>query len=148
MRKQLIALVLTPILAISSAQAADAVRWVDLPKKIGTGKAREYTVTTRDGNTKKGTTLAITPTGIQLGDSSPIISREEVAQVRVHHHQHILDAAGAPTESAFADSGEGWLISPVMIPFMCVVYAATAPPAMAVEAVRRMLPDKVIKVAP
>ena len=149
MRKQLVALVLAPILAISSAQAADAVRWEDLPKKIGTGNAREYTIVTKDGNTQKGLALDFSPKGVRLNLAAPVIPWDEVAEIRVHHHQRMSDAAAAPAARVFRDVQESWLLFFwALFPALVVTYGATAPPAIAVEAVRRMLPDKVIKVAP
>ena len=146
MRKQLVALVLTPILVISSAQAADAVRWEDLPKKIGNGKAREYTIVTKDGNTRKGQRLNFFPKVVSL-DYKSYIPREDIAEFRIHHHQEMSEAALGPCGKLFGPIE--WV---VYIPPMALVMGATCiamePPATVVEAVRRLLPDKVIKVAP
>jgi hypothetical protein len=155
MRKQPIAVLLTSILALSSAQAADAVRWEDLPKKIGHSKSehidREFTVVTRDGNTRKGHGIILDPKGVQFSDGSTAIPREEVAEIRIHHHERMSEAAEAPTAAVFSKLDEGWIFTPLfllVIPAMCGVYAATAPPAIVVEGFRRMLPDKVVKVEP
>lgn len=59
------------------------------------------------------------------------------------------DAADVPFKWVFRRMDEGWLIFAwALLPAFIGVYAATAPPAIAVEGIRRLLPDKVITVAP
>jgi len=59
------------------------------------------------------------------------------------------DAAAAPAARAFRDVQEYWIVFfAALFPALLVTYGVTAPPAMAVEGIRRLLPDKVIKVAP
>lgn len=146
MKQQLIALLVASIFAISSAQAADAVRWEDLSKKIGNGYGRQYTVVTKDGNTRKGIVLAVRPDGVLLNGSVPEIPKDDIAEVRVHHHLAFREASG---KAMFRGSGsdEIWFLTPLVF-LVFPVYAVTAPPAVAFEVIRRMLPDKVIKVAP
>jgi hypothetical protein len=149
MRKQPLALLLTLILTFSSAKAADTVRWDDIPKKIRTGSISEYTIITKDGHSRKGQALDFSPKGIRLDNSGPLIAREEVAMIRIHHHQKMDDAADAPFQRVFRRMDESWLIFAwALLPAFIGIYTATAPPAVAVEGIRRLLPNRVIKVAP
>ena len=147
MRKQPVALLLASILASSSAHAADAVRWEDLPKKIGTGYGRQYTVVTRDGNSRKGIALAFRPQGVLLNDSVHEISRDDVSEIRIHHHLAFDAASGRPMDRLFSAAGYTSAFA-ILFVLAIPIYVITAPPAIAVEGIRRMLPDKVIKVAP
>ena len=147
MRKQLVAVLVAPILAISTAQAAEAVRWDDLPKKMGDRKAHKYTIVTKEGARQKARQLLFSAKGVKFGGTE--IPREEVAEIRIHHHLAMGEASGVPAFKVFSHVGEsGIIFFPIMVPAFAALYAVTAPPALAVEGIWRMLPDKVIKVAP
>jgi len=156
-------LVLT-LFSFSTVQASGDVRWTDLPKKIGRGKVRsdgredrQYRVVTKDGLVHAGHKLIFSPNGVRLSDSSATIQREQVAEITVHRDARLRDALVAPGSALFTlgvGHDEYWLFSwralllPVLIPATLVVMAAAAPVVLPVHAVKRHLPDKVIRVAP
>jgi hypothetical protein len=151
------------VLSFSTAQAAEGVRWVDLPKKIGRGKIRsddredrQYRVVTKDGLTQVGHKLIFSPTDVRLTDSGPSIPREQVVEIRIHRDRRISDALLAPGSAVFlaaVGKDEYWIFSwrvllvPVLVPVTLGVVAAAAPVSLSVEAIRRRLPDKVVRVA-
>jgi hypothetical protein len=150
------------LLSFSSAQAAEAARWVDLPKKIGRGKMRwdhredrQYRVVTKDGQTHVGRKLIFSPTDVRLWESGASIPREQVVEIRMHRDALLSDALLAPARALFSGSGGGggydWGFDPwqlQLLPVALAVVAAAAPLVLPVEAVKRRLPDKVIRVAP
>jgi hypothetical protein len=156
---RIIAGVLVPaILSLSSAQAAEAVQWVDLPKKIGRGKTRldsredrQYRIVTKDGQTHGGGQLIFRSNDVSFTESGPSIPREQVKEIRIHRDRLISDALFAPA-SAVSQGSEAFFSNPVgiflFIPVMLGVTAVAAPFVLPIEGVKRLLPDKVIKVAP
>jgi hypothetical protein len=152
--KLIVRLLLPAVLSICTMHAAE-VRLSDLPKKIGQGKLdnrdredREYTVITKTGAIYRDRRLIFSPVNVELS-SGPIIPLGELAKIRVKHHKEWLYAIGAP---GLAMCGNGdILLTPLaipLVPFLLVVTAATAPVTISVEAVKRLLPGKVIKVRP
>ena len=144
------------ILFLPTAQAADAVQWADLPKKIGHGKLRSderenrrYSVVTKDGQTEIAYTLSFSATDVRLNESGPSIPREQVAEIRIHRDGRWLDAFFAPA-GAILDvcSGEGYVLVFLAMPVALGVTVAASPITLPIEGVKRLLPDKVIKVAP
>jgi hypothetical protein len=145
MRKQPVAILLASILAISSAQAASPVRWEDLPQKLGDRKTREYTIVTKEGKAQRAPDLTFTTNGVTFSGASAEIPKEQVKEIRIHHHQAMGAASAVVGDSLFSGVDGGYLL---LIPVALATYLATALPAVAVEGVRRALPDKVIKVEP
>lgn len=155
---------LTMMLSLSTLQAREPVTWNDLGKKIGHGRMRpdnredrEYRVITKDGAMHVGRPLYIQASGIRLGEAGLIIPREQVAEIRIHCDRRWRDALLTPGGvffSFFVGSDEYWILSwrvlllPALLPATVGVVAASAPVALPVEAIRRRLPDKVVRVAP
>lgn len=149
------------MLSLSTAQAADAVQWTDLPKKIGHGKMRpdnredrQYRVLTKDGRSYVGYKLFFSPRDVSLSDSGPVIPREQVREIRIHRDRRFRDALVAPA-SAIVDSvcsGEEYcLVSPLvllLIPLTLGATAVAAPFLLPIEGIKRLLPDTVVTVAP
>jgi hypothetical protein len=152
------------LLSLSSVQATESVRWTDLPKKIGRGKVRsdgrgdrQYRVITKDGLTHVGYKLMFGPNDVRLTDSGPSIPREKVVEIRIHRDGRLSDALRAPggaVASGLIGRDEAWYITwkalllPVLVPVALGVDAAAAPVVIPVHAIKRRLPDKVIRVAP
>ena len=157
-------LLVLALLYLPSAQAAEGVPWADLPKKIGRGKMRLdgredrlYRVVTKDGLTHVGRPLIFSPKGVTLGESGSIIPREQVVEIRIHRDRLLFDALAAPGNALFSGAlGKdeyglfSWrvLLLPVLIPLTLGVNVAAAPVSVSVEAIKRRLPDKVVRVAP
>jgi hypothetical protein len=160
--------VLVPaMLSLSTAQAADAVQWIDLPKKIGKGKMRtdgredrQYRVVTKDGQIYAGYRLLFGPASVRLSDSGPQIPREKVTEIQIHRDGRLRDALFAPGGEAMAlilkpvCGGDLdyclplLLFVPLLAPVALGVSAAAAPIVLPIQGIKRLLPDKVIKVAP
>jgi len=110
-----VALSMVPVLlSLSTAQAAKPIQWKDLGKKIGHGRLgtdgredREYRVMTKDGAMHADRRLHVFSTGIQLGEAGPMVSRDQVVEIRIHHHRPGLDILLAPAEALFSGVGEG-----------------------------------------
>jgi len=148
-------------LSLSTAQAADPVQWTDLPKKIGHGKMRsdnredrQYRVVTKDGRAFIGHKLLFSPRDVSLSESGPAIPREQVAEIRIHRDARFRDALVAPG-AAVVDricSDEEYclvsLLGLLAIPVALGATAVAAPVVLPIEGVKRLLPDRVIKVAP
>jgi hypothetical protein len=151
---------LLPAILSSTLHAAKAVPWDDLPKKVGKGKLlpdgredREYTIVTKTGETLRGRTPIFGPSGVNFSAEGPTIPREQVAAIRIRHHiswgaifEPAVFAAGMLACQAWLGSSypEVWLLTPVAL-----AVAVVGPPVQAViESGRRLVPAKVIKVAP
>ena len=142
---------------------AETVPWADLPAKLGLDKTppynlhgRHYSVGTKDGSIQAGGELLFGPKGVQLTDAGPTIPREQVSEIRIRRHRAWLDALGAPG-IRFVNgiifktcTNEEYCILLVLalIPVAVGVSAAAAPVVLPVEAVKTLLPDRVIQVAP
>jgi hypothetical protein len=151
--KLIVGLLLPAVLSICTMHAAE-VRLSDLPKKIGQGELdnqgredREYTIITKTGTTYRDRGLIFTPDKVQLS-SALMIPLGELAKIHIKHHKEWSDAIAAPGLAMCGDGDS--LFTPPVIPLlaMLVVTAATAPVTISVEAVKRLLPAKVIKVKP
>jgi hypothetical protein len=155
-------MLLPAILTLSPAQAADAVQWDDLPKKIG-GKMRsnnpenrQYRVVTMDGRTHAGSGLFFGPASVSVGEPGPPIPREQVAEIRIHRYGPLWEVLAAPAAAIaplrsggggdydFPDPFEMLLLTPVWL----AITAVAAPIVLPIEGVKRLLPDRVFKVAP
>lgn len=147
---------LPAILSFSTAQAADAVPWNDLPKKIGRGKMRsddredrQYRVLKRDGTICAGYQLIFSPTDVKLSRSGPPIPHEQVTEIRIHRDGSLSDALYAPAGPIVDDHDV--FVTPLGLLFLPVLWgviAVASPVVLPIEGVKRLLPDKVIKVAP
>ena len=141
---------------------AEAVPWANLPARLGLDKppynshGRQYSVVTRTGAIHNGGELFFGPQGLQLLDAGPTIPREQVSEIRIRRHRAWLDALGAPG-IRFVNgiifktcTNEEYCILLVLalIPVAVGVSAAAAPVVLPVEAVKTLLPDRVIQVAP
>jgi hypothetical protein len=156
---RLVAALLVPaMLSLSMAQAAEPVQWNDLPKKIGRGKMRsdgredrQYRVVTKDGLVHTGYALTFSPVGVKVSLSEPSIPREQVAEIRIHRNGQLSDALDAPAvrvlEPICRNDDLGFCVLP-LIPLAIGIMAASAPIVLPIQGIKRLLPDKVIKVAP
>jgi hypothetical protein len=147
------------MLSWSTAQAADAVQWADLAKTIGQGKMRsdnredrEYRVVTKAGAIYVGHGLSFSPVGVSVGPSGVSIPREQVAEIRIRRDGRLSDALVAPGGKILESvcEGEYCLFDPIMLLFVPVAIGATAvsaPFILPIEGIKRLLPDRVIKVA-
>jgi hypothetical protein len=165
MKANCIASLLVPaILSLSTASAADPVPWADLAKTVGHGKMRsdgredrEYRVVTTAGISYVGHQIYIGPNGVSFAPSGPLIPREQVAEIRIHRDVKLSDALKKPGGMVFdplcsgRDGGLCLLIGPfvlLLIPVAIGITAAAAPFVLSIEGVKRLLPDRVIKVTP
>jgi hypothetical protein len=164
MKANCIASLLVPaILSLSTASAADPVPWADLAKTLGHGKMRsdgredrEYRVVTKAGIGYVGDQIYIGPNGVSFAPSGPMVPREQVAEIRIHRDALLWDALKTPGGKVFDPlcSGGGGLcllIGPfviLLIPVAIGITAAAAPFVLPIEGVKRLLPDRAIKVAP
>jgi hypothetical protein len=141
--------------------AADLVQWSDLPQKIGHGKMRsdgredrEYRVVTKDGMIHKGYTLILRQREVQVGAAGLPIPREQVTEIRIHRNRLLWDALIAPSSAVLdpmcsSDSycfPGPWTV--LLLPVALGADAAAAPFILPMEAIKRLLPDKVFRVAP
>jgi hypothetical protein len=155
-------LLVPAILLLSTAQAADLVQWSDLPNKIGHGKMRsddredrQYRVVTKDGLTHVGYALIFSPADVKFTRSGPSIPREQVTEIRIHRDRRLWDAFMAPSSAvldptcrganSFCFPGSTVLL---LITVALSADAAVSPITLPLEGIKRLLPDKVIKVAP
>ena len=152
------------LLSLSAAWAADPVPWADLAKIIGHGKMRsdgredrEYRVVMKSGISHVGHQLFIGRNGLSFAPSGAIIPREQVAEIRIHREALLWDALKKPGGTVFDPlcSGGGGvlclLIGPfvlLLIPVAIGITAAAAPIVLPIEGIKRLLPDRVIKVTP
>jgi hypothetical protein len=157
-----VTLLVPAMLSLSTAQAAQPVQWNDLPKKIGRGKMRsdgrenrQYRVVTKDGSIHIGYALTFSATNVKLAASEPAIQRELVTEIRIHRAGRLTDALEAPAASVFDPLCHSdvscFLLGPFVLPLIPVaigITAAAAPIVLPIEGIKRLLPDKVIKVAP
>lgn len=158
-------LLVPAILSLSMAQAAQPVQWNDLPKKIGRGKMRsderedrQYRVVTKDGRIHAGYALTFSPIDVTVLPSGPTIPREQVTEIRIHRDGRLSDALIAPAgkvfDSLYKCTSEDYgclFVGPWMLPLIPLatgVTAAATPIVLPIEGIKRLLPDKVIKVAP
>jgi hypothetical protein len=164
MKASSIASLLIPaILSMSAAQAADAVQWTDLPKTIGHGKMRsddredrDYRVVTKAGVTYSGHKLFFGPRAVSLMPSGASVTREQVAEIRIHRDARLHDALVAPGGKILYSVCGGYydycipaiVFAPVLLPVALGATAAAAPFILPIEGIKRLLPDRVIKVAP
>jgi hypothetical protein len=149
-------MLLPAILTLSPAQAADAVQWDDLPKKIG-GKIRtdnpdrhQYRVVTKDGQTYADSALFFGPSSVSLSESGPAIPREQVTEIRIHRYGPLWEALFRPAVTIAPGSNDEGIIfeAPFLLPIWLAITAVAAPIVLPVEGVKRLLPDRVFKVAP
>jgi hypothetical protein len=153
-------LLLPAMLSLSTVQAADAVQWNDLPKKIG-GKMRtdnpdrhQYWVVTKDGQMYAGSALFFGPRSVGFTESGPAILREQVTEIRIHRYGSLLEALFRPAASITEGGGGGEYGFGDPFDLLLLVFAGltitavAAPIVLPIEGVKRLLPDRVIKVAP
>ena len=108
---------------------------------------REYHVVTKNGQIHTGYTLLLSPTDVRLADAGASISREDVVEIRIHRDALLVDALFAPTVVVYHgvdDLGAFVLLIPVAL----AVVAVSAPVVLPIQGFKRLLPDKVIRVAP
>jgi hypothetical protein len=152
-------LLVPAMLSLSTAHAAEPVQWNDLPQKLGRGKMRsdgredrQYRVVTKDGVIHTGYALAFSARDVKVSPSEPAIPREQVTEIRIHRrHGPVSDALMAPAGKIFDNDDVGVFFSPLVLLFIPVaigITAVTAPIVLPIEGIKRLLPDKVIKVAP
>ena len=150
-------------LSCAMAQAGEDVKWSDLPQRIGHGKMRsdgredrQYRVITKTGQTYNGNQLTFWPESVVVGSNPAAIPREQVAEIRIRRDKRLTDALMAPASAIVCGisgpcDGE-WIFHPLemltAITIGPVVWVATAPVVLPIEGIRRLLPDKVFKVAP
>jgi hypothetical protein len=141
-------LLLPAIFSVSTLQAAEMIAWSDLPREVGS-QDREYSVVTRAGDTFRGRSLVFSPLGVRVTESGPWIPRGQVTEVRIPRYRLWKDALSAPAGilAGAAIFPNAAALAIVAIP-MVGITAASAPVVVVVEGVKRLLPAKVIKVAP
>lgn len=157
----MIASLLIAALAGSSAECAELVTWSDVPKKIGHGKLRsdghedrDYRIATKSGTTYVGHQLIFRPTGVSLGPPGPFIPREQITEVRIHRDRQLSDALVAPGGAVLNPicSGGGYCFPgwPIvfLVPLAIGVTVVVSPFVLPIEGVKRLLPDRVVKVQP
>jgi len=157
-----VGLLVPAMLSVPTAQAAEAVAWDELPKKLeldGTHSKRpyrRYRVLTTDGKTHVDHGLVFTPTDVKLMYTGSSIPREQVKEIRISRHGRFGEAFFAPARALLNRIGDDdWalllLVSPfsfILIPVSLGVTAAAAPIVLPIEGIKRLLPEKVIQVAP
>ena len=136
------------VLFVPTIRAGETVAWVDLPKKLGDHpKKRHYRVVTKDGHGYAATQLVFSPNDVRLSDSGPSIMRDQVLEIRIPRHRPLWDAVAAPaaavTDRLCSDCFDAFVVIPLILLDFAIV-AVTLP----IEGVKRLWPDKVIKVAP
>jgi len=140
-------------LSIAIAQAAEPVQWTNLPAKVGGGavKDRQYRVVTKTGQTYTSHELVFRPDAVNVGGHS--IRREQVAEIRLHRDRRLSEALLAPA-NAMMDHTFGKCTDDSCLPLLVVAIPvwlaaipATAPVVLPIEGIKRLVPDKVIKVA-
>ena len=154
-------LLVPAMLFTSTAQAADTVQWADLAKTIGHGKMRsdnredrEYRVVSKAGAIYVGQGLSFSPVAVSVNPFGLSIPREQVAEIRIHRDGLLSDALvlhGGRLLDPTCGRGGYCLPSPILFFIMPVALGATAVAAsviLPIEGVRRLLPDRVVKVAP
>ncbi len=128
---------------------AETVKWSELPGMTNQQDAG-YSVVTKTGHTFRGRQLVFNPLGVFVAGSGSFISQEKVAAIRIRHHGSWKEALFTP--AAIFLVGTASMLDRVAIVLLlpvCVgVTAATAPFTLATEGVRRLLPARVIKIAP
>ncbi|HEV8040423.1 MAG TPA: hypothetical protein VGP62_16260 [Bryobacteraceae bacterium] len=145
------------VLSLSMAHTAELVQWIDLPKKVGHGKMRsdgredrQYRVVTKDAVIHAGYELVFSPRGVNVV-SGPFIPREEVTEIRIHRDGRFSDALWAPggaiASGLCRNDDLGFCLVLLGLPVDFGVSLAAAPITLPIEGIKRLLPDKVIKVA-
>jgi hypothetical protein len=136
------------------SQAAELVQWGDLPKKIGHGKMRQYRVVLKDGLTYAGYELIFSRIGVKVVPSGPLVPREQVTEIRIHRDRNLWDGVRAPAVAILdplCSNDELCLLNPITllaIPVAFGLSVAAAPITLPIEGIKRLLPDRVLKVAP
>jgi len=140
---------------MSHVDAADLVRWSELPRKISHTKfGRQYKIVTKTGTTYVDNDIRFDDAGVYL--NGVWIPRKQVAEVRINRHGPLSDALRAPTDAILgpmfrsdvpASVPDGFTILPLVILTLGATVVAT-PVILPIEGFKRLLPDKVIKVAP
>jgi len=155
-------LLVPAMLSVSTAQAAEAVPWDELPKKLelnrihGKRPNRQYHVVTTDGKTYADYGLVFSPTDVKLMYAGSSIPREQVKEIRISRHGRFWDAFFVPADALLTRIGgeDAFVlllippISLVMVPLSVGLTAAAAPIVLPTEGIKRLLPDNVIQVAP
>ncbi|HXP85011.1 MAG TPA: hypothetical protein VN841_09840 [Bryobacteraceae bacterium] len=152
---------LLPAILSSTLHASETVRWADLPKEVGKGRVlfdgqedREYMIITNTGKTYRDRTLLFKPSGVRFFEPTPFIPREQVIEIRIRHHVSWGEAffvPGGMVADIFEHHKGLDYVTPfdlLLIPVSVVVDLAAAPFVAAIESGRRLVPAKVIKVAP
>ena len=155
-----VGLLISTTLSLTTAVARDAVPWTDLPKKIGHGKMRtderedrQYRVVMKDGSTHFGYKIIFSSNGVRLDTSGPELPRDQIVEIGIHRDGLLTDEIFTPARKFMPAARDDYdirplLLMPVLLPFLLGVTAATAPVVLPIQGVKRLLPDKVIKVAP
>lgn len=152
---RIVAPLMASMLLLSSVVEAADVRWEDLPKKLGRSKVRSdgrgdpvYRVVTKDGGIAVGYELILSPDGIQLASSRSRIPREDVTEIQIHRDGILLDALLAPNNKLFGEEHLLLLFNPwslALLPVFTGTFCLSALVVLPVQAVKRLLPDKVIR---
>lgn len=142
-------LLLPAILSLGTARAAETLTWPELPDKIG-NQGADYSVVTKTGDNVRGRQLVFKPLGVFVAGPDSFVAQEQVAQIRIRHHESWKEVIVAPAAHMIASAPS--MISPVgiwfLVPAGARVTVVTAPFTLAIAGLRRLLPAKVIKLAP
>jgi len=118
--------------------------------------SRRYRVVTRDGRSYAGYGLFFGAVGVSVRESDAAIPREQVMEIHIHRYgplwQALFTPAGAITPGTSGGGGDYDFGDPfkilLMVPVWMGVTAVSAPVVLPIEGVKRLLPDKVYRVAP
>jgi hypothetical protein len=104
---------------------------------------------------KIGHKLFFPPSDVSLSDLGPIIPREQVKEIRIHRDGRLSDAlvtpGGAVLDSLCSSDSYCFPVSPFLLLLIPVALGATAvaaPFVLPIEGIKRLLPDRVVTVAP
>jgi hypothetical protein len=142
-------LLLPAMLSLGTARAAETRTWPELPDKIG-NQGADYSVVTKTRENFRGRQLAFNPLRVFVAGPDSIVAQEQVAEIHIRHHESWKEVIVAPAAHMIASAPS--MISPVgiwfLVPAGAGVTVVTAPFTLAIEGLRRLLPAKVIQLAP
>jgi hypothetical protein len=107
-------LLLPAILSLGTARAAETLTWPELPDKIG-NQGADYSVVTKTGDNVRGRQLVFKPLGVFVAGPDSFVAQEQVAQIRIRHHESWKEVIVAPAAHMIASAPS--MISPVGIWF-------------------------------
>jgi hypothetical protein len=147
-----VGLMIPALLWVPVMQAAELVRWEDLPRKISSRPlSTQYRIVTKRGDSHVGFDPVFSPSDVRFRESSSPIPREDVAEIRIHPVREpwwelLFFIAEAPIGAELV--GLDPFLAIVLEPVAVAAAIAAAPIILPIEGVKRLLPDRVLKIAP